>query len=171
VIRGRDLLLAHSFTPGGPEIEVLVVAGALAYFGVYLFIRKAAKPFVSVALLAIAAGLGVGAFAAGGTSAASTSARVAITSPRDGDVVAANKPFAVRASVRGARLVTSTQAQGNNVGHLHVYVDGTLVAMPTDTAFNVKLDPGRHTVTIEFTRADHQSFSPQVTDEVQVSAR
>jgi hypothetical protein len=166
-----DLLLAHSFTPGGPEIEVLLLAGALLYVGVYLFVRKAAKPIVSVGLVVVALAFGLGSFAIGGSSSASTNVTVNITSPDEGSVVAANKPVEVVTSVRGGRLVSSTDARGSDVGHLHIYVDETLAAMPTTKAYTVKLGPGRHTLTVEFTRADHQSFTPQVTDEIEVTAR
>jgi hypothetical protein len=166
-----DLYLAHSFTPGGPEIEVLLLAGALLYLGVYLFVRKAAKPIVSVALVVAALAFGIGAFSIGGSSAASTNVRIEITSPDSGATVEANTPVEVRTRVRGGRLVSSTDAQGTDVGHLHVYVDDNLVAMPTAETYPVELRPGRHTVTVEFTRADHGSFSPQVTDEIELTAR
>jgi hypothetical protein len=165
------MLLAHSFTPGGPEIEVLLLAGALLYLGVYLFLRRAAKPIVSVGLVVVALAVGLGSFAIGGSSSASTNVTIDITSPDEGAVVPANKPVEVVTSVRGGRLVSSTDAQGSDVGHLHIYVDEALTAMPTTTTYTVKLDPGRHTLTVEFTRADHQSFTPQVTDEVEVTAR
>jgi hypothetical protein len=166
-----DLYLAHSFTPGGPEIEVLLLAGALLYLGVYLFVRKAAKPIVSVGLVVAALAFGLGSFAIGGSSSASTNVTISITSPDGGTVVAANTPVEVVTRVRGGQLVSSTEAQGSDVGHLHVYVDEELIAMPTATTYPVELDPGRHDLTVEFTRADHQSFSPRVTDQIQVTAR
>jgi hypothetical protein len=166
-----DLLLAHSFTPGGPEIEVLLLAGALLYLGVYLFVRKAATPIVSVGLVVVALAVGLGSFAMGGSSSASTNVTIDITSPVGGALVEANTPVEVVTRVRGGRLVSSTEAQGGDVGHLHVYVDEELIAMPTATTYPVELDRGRHTLTVEFTRADHQSFSPQITDQIQVTAR
>jgi hypothetical protein len=166
-----ELLLAHSITPGGPEIEVLVLAGALAYLGVYLFVKRATKPYVSVVLMVLALALGVGSFAVGRSAAISTSAAVLIRAPRDGQVVEARTPVELRAEVRGGRLVASTQAQDDNVGHLHVYVDEELVAMPTSDTYELELPPGRHTVTVEFTRADHASYTPRVTDEVSLTAR
>ena len=169
--RGGVIVLAHSVTPGGPDIEVLLLSAALLYLGVYLFVRKAAKPYVAVLLVLGAVAAAMGAFALCRTRTATTNATVSITAPREGAVVDAGRPVPIKAAVKGGRITSSTQTTNPNAGHLHVYVDGKLTAMPTTSTYRVKLTPGSHTVTVEFTRADHISFSPRVFDRVDVTAR
>ncbi len=66
----------------------------------------------------------------------------------------------------GAHLVPPTQVGGalrGDEGHIHVSVDGQLVAMPLVTSYQVtNLVPGSHTVEAEFVAADHLPFSNRV---------
>ena len=55
-------MFAHSFTPGGPDIEMLFLAVALLVLGVVFFFQKNVKPQVPVVLVLISLALGVGAF-------------------------------------------------------------------------------------------------------------
>jgi hypothetical protein len=72
----------------------------------------------------------------------------------------------VRLALRGARLAPST-ASGGRVdprrGHVHVAVDGRLVAMASDLDVAVSgLTPGEHTVQAEFVATDHLPFANEV---------
>ncbi len=66
------MVLAHTITPGGPETEYLVVAGAMLVLGVVFFIQKNVKPIVPVILIVGAVAVGAGAFAFRSDGAAGT---------------------------------------------------------------------------------------------------
>lgn len=177
--KGVHLQLAHSLTPGGPDIEVLLIAVALLGLGVALFLQKSTKPYVPVVLLVLALAVGAGAFAIGGDSgggapagtvAAPDGLSVEIVGPRDEEQVPANDPFDLEAEVSGGELTDATSSDDPTVGHLHVFVDGQLISMPNSSIQEVELDPGRHTIVVEFTTADHRSFDPRITDEIRVTA-
>ena len=59
------MILAHTLGAGGPDLEMIVLAGALAILGIVFFFQSAVKPVISVVLLIAAVGLGAGAFALG----------------------------------------------------------------------------------------------------------
>jgi hypothetical protein len=151
---------------GGPSIEILVVAAGMLVLGVVLFLQKTAKPAVVILLLAAGLVMGVVSFALGGSS----DVHVAITSPEDGATVPADKRIELDVKLTGATLTTGTTASGDTAGHLHVFVDDDLHGMPSETTVPLKLAPGRHTVVVEFTNADHSSLSPRVIDEIVVTA-
>jgi Family of unknown function (DUF6130) len=174
------LQLAHSLTPGGPDIEVLLVALALLGFGLLLFFQKSTKPYVPVVLVALAFAAGAGAFAIGANSGAQPTAgtvpapeglSVAIIAPSNRDSVVANEPFDLIAEVVGGELTTAQQSGDPTRGHLHVFVDDQLISMPNVPTQKVELEPGEHSIVVEFTTADHRSLEPRVTDEIQVTAR
>jgi hypothetical protein len=172
------LQLAHSLTPGGPDIEVLLIAVALLGLGIALFMQKTTKPHVPVVLLVLAMAVGAGAFAIGGNSSGGPSGTVPapdglsvrIESPADGAEVAANRPFDVEARVAGGQISTANQSNDPRVGHLHVFVDDQLISMPSATTQEVELERGQHTIVVEFTSADHRSFKPRITDSINVTA-
>jgi hypothetical protein len=173
-----SLQLAHSLTPGGPDIEVLLIAVALLGLGIALFMQKTTKPYVPVVLLALAMAVGAGAFAIGGNSSAGPSGTlpapdglsIRIESPADGTEVPANRPFNVEARVTGGEISNATQSTDPRVGHLHVFVDGQLISMPSVTTQEVELEPGEHTIVVEFTAADHRSYKPRIMDSIKVTA-
>lgn len=160
------MVFAHTLGAGGPDLELFVLAGSLAILGVVFFLQKSVKPVVSFVVMAAAVGLGAGAFALGGSQ--SSNATVRIVSPAAGDKVPAGEVVTLDVVVDGAQVSTEADPSG---GHLHVYVDGTLVSMPVNAEPTVELQPGGHTVTVEYVDADHASFSPPVQDEVRVDAR
>lgn len=162
------MVLAHGAGSSGPHAEFLVVAGALLVLGVLFYIQKAVKPVVSVILILAAIALGSGAFILGGESAAQGRS-VAITEPKPGDTVVAGKPMTLQVAVNGGTL--AAESDDADAGHLHVYVDGTLVAMPSTAEPEVEFERGRHTLTVEYVDLDHRSFSPQVEDEIEIEAR
>jgi len=66
----------------------------------------------------------------------------------------------------GAHLVPPTQVGGSlrpDEGHVHVSVDGQLVAMPLTLTYPVSnLAAGSHTIETEFVAADHLPFANRV---------
>ncbi len=53
---------AHGLTPGGPDIEMLLLSVALLLLAIVFFVQKSVKPQVPVFLLLASVALGVGAF-------------------------------------------------------------------------------------------------------------
>jgi hypothetical protein len=94
----------------------------------------------------------------------SSHATVAVVSPRPGQVFRGD-PAAVPVGVRltGGRIVpfTSTRLQPDT-GHIHMFLDGALVAMTTGLRRTIDVLPGHHTLTAEFVAADHAPFDPRV---------
>lgn len=60
------MLLAHTFGSSGPDVELLLLAGAMVVLAVIFFFQKTVKPMVPVVLLLMAFGVAAGAFALGG---------------------------------------------------------------------------------------------------------
>lgn len=167
------MILAHTLGSGGPEIEMLLIAAALLVLGIVFFVQRSAKTSISVVLIVAAFAIGVGSFALGGDDDASvgaSDATVSITAPADGATVPAGEPFQLEVGVEGAELTGDTQTDDPRAAHLHVFVDGDLLAMPGEPIFDVELEPGEHTVTVELTTAGHASFDPRVLDEIVVTA-
>ena len=164
------MISAHSVTPGGPDIEFMVLAVAMFVFAIVLFFQKTAKRSVPVILIIMSMGMFAGAFALSGSPVSSAGIKVAIRSPRQGEVVPANEPFRLDIALSGARLVRNTTSDPK-AGHFHVFVDEELVDMPSSKTPDVTLDAGEHTIAVEFTRADHTSFSPRIIEKVEVTAR
>ena len=64
----------------------------------------------------------------------------------------------------GAKVVnqTTTHVQGDE-GHIHLYLDGKLVAMNYGLRQRLpQLPPGQHVVQVEFVAADHAPFDPRI---------
>jgi hypothetical protein len=164
---------AHTFGTGGPDVELLLVAVAVLALGIVFFFSKTTKPVVPLVLLLAAFALGTGAFALGSSQAGSPAASnvtVAITDPNNGDTVGARRPVELEVDVRGGELTTDVQSSDPTKGHLHVFVDDELISMPTTATPEIELEPGPHEITVEFTGADHRSFSPKILDRVSVTA-
>jgi hypothetical protein len=174
------MVLAHTLGAGGPEIELLLLAVALLFLGVTFFVQKTTKPAVPVVLLVGALAVGAGSFAVGGsdehtgtegTTAAPEGLGVTITSPADGDTVPAGEPVVVEVEVTGGELTSDTESEDPTQGHLHIFVDGSVISMPSTTTNEVELEPGDRTIAVEFTTADHRSFEPPIQDEIDVTAQ
>lgn len=164
------MLLAHAGSAGGIHLETLIIAIALIVLAVVLYFNKNVKTSGSVVLLVL--GLAMGAatfvFAPGPTDVSGVS--MAIMSPDDGADVPAGEPIDVEVALQGA--TTQPTATGDEVvGHIHVFVDGQLLQMPNDTSTELELEPGDHTLAIEFVGDDHRSFEPKVIEQVEVTAR
>lgn len=166
--------LAHTLGTNGPEVELLILAGAMLVLGIVFFFQRSVKPMVPLILVLGAFVLAGGAFifkSDDTTQAASIDATITIVSPEAGAEVPANEPFPLRVELGNASLTTANQSADPSEGHLHVYVDDELIAMPTDATPEVELEPGSHVITVEFTQADHRSFEPRILDKVEVTAQ
>jgi hypothetical protein len=94
----------------------------------------------------------------------STSARLHILSPRAGQVFRGDPAqVPVRLQLIGGRIVniTSTRLIPNE-GHIHLFLDGSLVTMSYSTSQTLPLSPGTHHLVAEFVAVDHGPFNPQV---------
>jgi hypothetical protein len=168
----RDLYLAHlgHGLTTGPQIELLLFAGAALVAGVLAYLYGWGGANLPGILLIVSFLIAGGAFVVPGINdeTPSSDARVAITNPEDGASVPAGESIAVEVSVENGALARSATDDG---GHLHVFVDGTLASMPYSDAANVKLKKGDHAIMIEYVNDQHLSFDPRVLDEVEVVAR
>ena len=167
------MTVAHSLGSEGPDIELLIFAGALLVLAVMLQVQKAAKLAVVVAVVAVAVALGTGSYFLGGeppTDAAPPDVSVSIIEPENNDEVAAGEPVELRVSLEGGTLTDSTTAGDSTEGHIHVWVDGELASMPSALKPKVRLEPGRHEIAVEFVKADHGQFSPRIMDQIVVRA-
>ena len=92
-----------------------------------------------------------------------STAKLTILAPRNGQTLSRQGPE-VRLGLAGAKIVshTTTRIQPDQ-GHIHLLVDGKLVAM--NYGLNERLPsltPGQHLVQVEFVAADHAPFDPRV---------
>jgi hypothetical protein len=102
-----------------------------------------------------------------------TTARLEILAPRAGAVVGPNPTLRLKLS--GARLATAA-VSGTNVpadeGFAHVYVDDKLVSVLYSLTQKLPtLDPGAHTVRVDFVAVDHTPFANKVTDSTRFSVK
>lgn len=159
--------LAHTLDQSGPHIEYLAVAGGFLILGTILFVQKSVKPVFSIAIILLALGVGTGAFLVGGPPAAAGRS-VVITTPKPSETVAAREPFEVQVAINGGRLARFPGDQSG--GHLHIFVDGALVDMPTVATPTVTLKEGTHRLGVEFVDPQHVSYKPKVQDEIEIVA-
>lgn len=97
----------------------------------------------------------------------SSPAEVEIVEPEWGATL--TSPITVRIVLRNATIVPLDRTSGPPTeGHLHLYVNGRAIGMFADTAEVIELAPGRYVLQVEFTGADHHSFSPPVADVVEM---
>ena len=93
----------------------------------------------------------------------SSTARIEILSPTNGQVIHGSD-VKVRVALTGARIVAATTKHiVPDQGHLHVFLDNQIVGMNfelTDDVSNVK--PGMHVLRVEFVASDHLPFDPRV---------
>jgi len=177
-------MLAHVGIPGPtPFIAMgLFFAGMGAAVGAYwLFSRQGAG-------LRRAAGFGLGAVAFGclglGTALPfiihagpvfirpSTRARLEILSPHPGEIIRgdpASLPVVLR--LDGGKIVALTSIHLiPNEGHIHLYLDGSLVSM-TGLEARITVSQGTHTLLAEFVAVDHGPYHPRVLARVTFEVR
>src|SRR4051812_6342727 len=98
----------------------------------------------------------------------SSDAMISIESPTPGQVVHGD-PARVHVEVRlqGGRIVPFTSTRlVPNTGHIHVYLDGDLVAMVNTVSRTIDVLPGQHTLTAEFVAVDHVPWNPRIRSSV-----
>ncbi len=161
---------AHTVSDGRatPLTVAITVGGILATAaGVLLAYRGRRKPglgifIAGVVLLSVAmTGLGL----EGGSN--SSPAKVRILEPAWGARV--TSPFAVKVELTDGVLVPLDRTEGPPTeGHLHLYANGRAIGMYDEPEASVELPPGKYVLQVEFTGADHHSFSPPVGDTIEV---
>ena len=135
-----------------------------------------------LALVALAVLL-VGACSSGGGSAPTpaptslaarpvSTAKLTILTPRNGQTLSRRTPE-VRLDLTGAKIVAHTTTRIRpDQGHIHLLVDGKLVAMNYGLNERLpKLSPGQHLVQVEFVAADHAPFEPRVLTQAAFTVR
>jgi hypothetical protein len=121
---------------------------------------------LGLALTACSGGNSGGSDAPATTTAAarpSSPAKLIITRPKNGQTVRQQRPE-LHLELDGGKIVsqTTTRVQGDE-GHIHLHVDGKLVAMNYGLRQRLPaLPPGQHVVQVEFVAADHAPFEPRI---------
>jgi hypothetical protein len=92
-----------------------------------------------------------------------STAKLTILAPRNGQTLSRQTPE-VRLGLTGAKIVSQTTTRLRpDQGHIHLLVDGKLVAMNYGLNERLpRLTPGQHLVQVEFVAADHAPFDPRV---------
>ncbi len=159
-------------TNGGEQLNgTLVIGGAvLAGIGIVLWaLKKGGRwgaPLAAAAgVIVLSLGFIVPSVGGGG---ASSDAVVSIVEPSNGEQVAAGNPVVVRVAVQNGSIATSATDQSG--GHLHLYVDGQLQQMPYSNQTQVTLEPGTHSLRVEYVDNRHVSFDPPIAATVSVTA-
>lgn len=98
------------------------------------------------------------------SSRPASTAKLAIISPTQGEVLKSGPTVTVKVSLKDAKIVAPTSNHlVPNEGHLHILIDGQLVTMTAALSTvipNVK--PGHHVLEAEFVANDHAPFDPPV---------
>jgi hypothetical protein len=99
----------------------------------------------------------------------SSTATISFAAPTPGQIVTGST-LRVDVRVEGARIVQQTTTNITpDTGHVHLYLDGTLVSMTYGKVQALPvgdLEPGVHRLVAEFVAADHAPFDPVVTTTV-----
>ena len=92
----------------------------------------------------------------------SSTAVIRIVNPTQGETVPAGILHVV-ISLTGARIVAATTTNIRpDEGHLHLYVDNTLVSMNYGLTDDLPVKPGTYELRVEFVASDHAPFDPRV---------
>ena len=92
----------------------------------------------------------------------SSLATVEILQPAAGATITGDTAHIVL-KLTGAKIVTATTtAIRPDEGHVHLYVDNSLVSMNYGLEQDIPVTPGTHVLKAEFVAADHAPFSPRV---------
>jgi hypothetical protein len=93
--------------------------------------------------------------------------------PRSKEVFRGN-PASIPVELRleGAKVVLfSSLHLVPNEGHIHLYLDGSLVSSMSDLDARVTASPGHHELRAEFVAVDHGPFDPRVVATVAFSVQ
>ena len=160
----------------------LFLGGMGAAFGAYVLLgrgnglrRRAAGIALAVSAFgsfAVATAMPVIIHASPTLARPSTAARLTFASPRPDELVrGAPAQIAVRLSLQGGKVVPFTSLHlVPGEGHIHLYLDGRLVAM-TGLEGYITAPSGRHTLSAEFVAVDHGPFQPRVLARVTFEVR
>ncbi len=147
------------------QIALLVAAG-VAFVGAFAF--RSVKPDKIGPPWAL---FGVGVLLAGAAMIVprlgGDDVDIAIVQPEDGATVAAGEPVTIEVQVEGGEIATSASDSG---GHIHIFVDDSVVSMPNSTSAEVTLEPGEHELRVEYVDFQHASFDPPVAETIAVTA-
>ena len=148
------------------QIALWVLAGA-AFLGAFVY-RSVRPDKVAPAwgLFALGAAFAVAAFIVPSLDGG-TEARVAFSQPQDAATVPAREPIPIEIELTGGEIATSGSDSG---GHLHVFVDGSVISMPSTTTTEITLDPGEHELKVEYVDFQHAGFDPPVQQTITVTA-
>ncbi len=92
----------------------------------------------------------------------SSPAVVTIVTPTQGEVVTGPTVHIVL-TLQGAQIVAATTTNIRpDQGHVHLYVDNTLVSMNYGLSQDLPVHPGTYLLKAEFVASDHAPFSPRV---------
>ena len=101
-----------------------------------------------------------------------STAKLTILAPRNGQTLSRQSPE-VRLGLAGAKIVSHTTTRIRpDQGHIHLLVDGKLVAMNYGLNEQLpNLTPGQHVVQVEFVAADHAPFDPRILTQAAFSVK
>jgi hypothetical protein len=168
-------ILAHVGLPGpAPFVAIgLFLVGAGAAFGAYRFsdhpdprtrrIGQVGLGLAACACLLVATFLPLFLGARPSLGRPSTTARLTVLFPRPGEVFRGDPAtLPVDLQLVGGRVVSTTSLRlMPNEGHIHLNLDGSLVAM-SGLQTNVFAAQGPHTLSAEFVAIDHGPFEPRI---------
>jgi hypothetical protein len=177
-------VFAHIGIPGlGPFVAMgLFFAGAGASIGAYALLRRPSRPVhrttgialsvMAVGCLAAATTMPLFLHATLGITRPSTAARLEILSPHRNQAFSGNPAMIpVRLQLEGGKVVPITSLHlVPNEGHIHLYLDGSLVSM-VGLEGQLIASPGEHTLKAEFVAVDHGPFRPSVVATVTFEVR
>lgn len=100
-----------------------------------------------------------------------STAHIHIVQPADGAVVPAGT-LHIAVAITGGQIVPITSTHLTpDTGHVHLYVDNSLMSMNYGTQQDIPVQPGTFTIKAEFVAVDHAPFNPRVTDQVTVTVK
>ena len=118
-----------------------------------------------IAVMTLAACSGGGQGQQGGTPQPrpSSTARLSIVLPTNGESVSGSS-VELKVSLKGAEIVPATTTKlFPDKGHLHVFLDNSLVSMTFGLDQQIpNVSPGQHVLRVEFVASDHAPFDPRV---------
>jgi hypothetical protein len=94
----------------------------------------------------------------------STAAHLQILSPRSNEIIRGDPATVlVKLRLEGGTIVPTTSLRlVPDEGHIHLYLDGSLVSMTGELDTPITASPGQHEILAEFVAIDHAPFQPRV---------